>query len=205
MVRIASQPKPATPAWQEIFLRMMPAIRRHARIAFRHLDGESRDECVQAVVCNCCCAVARLAELGKLDLCYPSVLARFGVAQVKDGRMTGGHLNCRDISSPYCQRKKGVRMEQLDKYDAQEDAWQEIVIEDRHAGPAEVVRVRVDFGDWLRSLPRRNRRIAEFLALGHRTTDAARKFKVSLGRVSQLRAELAASWKEFTGEEPVAA
>ena len=200
MIRIASQPKPATPAWHEPFLRMLPAIRQHARISLRHLRPEAREEAVQSVVCNACDAIARLAELGKLDMAYATVLARYGVAQVKDGRMTGGHLNCKDISSAYCQRLKGVRMERLDRYDADEDSWQEIIIEDRHAGPAEVVRVRVDFADWLRSLPRRNRRVAEFLALGNRTSDAARKFGLSEGRISQVRGELHKAWKEFVGE-----
>ena len=113
MIRIASQPKPAAPEWHATFLRMLPAIRQHARIAFRHLRAEAREEAIQGVVCNACAAIARLAELGKLDLAYPTVLARYGVAQVKDGRMTGGHLNCKDISSPYCQRLKGVVMETI--------------------------------------------------------------------------------------------
>jgi hypothetical protein len=68
-----------------------------------------------------------------------------------------------------------------------------------------VGRVHCDFGDWLKSLPRRNRRIAETLALGHRTQDVARKYRVSNGRVSQLRRELAASWRKFVGEDPAPA
>jgi hypothetical protein len=86
---------------------MLPLIRQHARIAFRHLRAEAREEAVQGVVCNACDAIARLAELGKLDVAYATALARYGVAQVKDGRMTGGHLNCKDVSSSYCQRQKG--------------------------------------------------------------------------------------------------
>jgi hypothetical protein len=200
MIRIASQPNPATPAWHEVFLKMAPAIETHARLSFRHLSAEARAEAVQNVLCSACAAVARLAELNKLDLCYPTVLARYAVAQTRDGRMLGRPLNCKDISSAYCRRQKGVVMERLDKYDAEEDSWQEIVIEDRHAGPAETVRVRLDFSDWLRSLPRRNRRLAQFLALSNGTGEAARKFGVSQGRVSQLRKELKAAWDEFTGE-----
>jgi hypothetical protein len=37
---------------------------------------------------------------------YPSALARFGVAQTKDGRKVGGRLNVRDVSFPYCQRER---------------------------------------------------------------------------------------------------
>lgn len=192
--------KRAEPAWHEVFLRVLPAVRLHARITFRHLDPEAKAEAVQNSICNACAAVARLAELNKLDLVYPTVVARFAVSQTRDGRMLGRPLNCKDISSTYCQRAKGVVMERLDMYDVEDDAWREIVIEDRHAGPAEVVRVRLDFDAWLRSLPRRNRRIARFLALGNRTGDAARKFGVSEGRISQLRTELKRAWDDFVGE-----
>ena len=61
---------------------------------------------------------------------------------------------------------------------------------------------RCDFPAWLGTLSPRNRRIAQFLALGNRTQDVARKFKVSEGRVSQLRREMAESWKAFVGEAP---
>jgi hypothetical protein len=56
----------------------------------------------------------------------------------------------------------------------------------------------------LNSLRRRDRRIAETLALGNRTTDVAKRFKVCAGRVSQIRRELAESWRVFVGEEPKA-
>jgi hypothetical protein len=202
MIRIASQLKPATPAWHEVFLRLLPAIRQHARISFRHLDPESRAEAVQAVVCNACAATVRLAELGKLDLAYAGPLARFGVAQVKTGRMTGGHLNCKDILSRYCQRKKNVIVERLDQYSEADEQWMEAVVEDPNTPVFEQVQFRCDFPAWLGTLSRRNRRIAETLALGHRTQHVARKFKVSEGRVSQLRRELAASWAQFVGDTP---
>jgi hypothetical protein len=98
-MRIACQPKPATPAWHATFLRLLPAIRRHAWIAFRNLDPESRAEAIQNAVCCACAAVARLAELNKLDLCYASVLGRFAVAQTRDGRVLGRPLNCKDVAS----------------------------------------------------------------------------------------------------------
>ena len=200
MIRIASQPKPAAPEWHELFLRMLPAITRYVRIAFRNLAPESKAEAIQEAVCNACVAFARLAELGKLDLAFPTVLGRYAVAHVRDGRKVGCKLNVRDVLSPYCQQRKNVMVERLDKFDEIEGCWLETIVEDRHAGPSETARVRLDFADWLRSLPRRNRRIAEFLALSNRTSDAARKFGVSQGRVSQLRKELKTAWDEFTGE-----
>ena len=60
--------------------------------------------------------------------------------------------------------------------------------------------MRIDFGDWLRTLSRRNRRLAQFLALGYQTTAAAKHFGVGLPRISQLRRALAQSWGTFIGE-----
>ena len=129
----------------------------HAKIAFRHLDPEAREEAIQEVVCNACCAFARLVELGKTDLAYPSPLARYGVAQAKDGRKVGGHLNCKDVLSDHCQRRKHLIIERLDKFDREAEAWEEILVEDKHAGPADVAVSRIDFAAWLRTLPSRLR------------------------------------------------
>jgi hypothetical protein len=198
MIRIAS---PSVHAWHGTFLAMLPAIRTHARIAFRYLDAEAREEAVQDVVCNACVATARLAELGKLDLAYPSVLARYGVAQVNDGRKVGGRLNCKDVLAPYCQRKKNLAVERLDRFDKDTGEWVEAIVEDSRTPVPEQAAFRCDFPAWLATLPRRDRRIAEFLALGNRTSEAARRFRVSQGRISQLRRELAESWRQFEDEE----
>ena len=123
------------PAWHRVFASMEKAIKTHARIAFRHLDPEARAEMVQNVLANTCAALAGLAKRGKLDLAYPSVLARYGVAQTKDFRKTGGHLNINDVSSPYCQQRKGISMERLDHFDEEENAWTEAVVVDTRPAP----------------------------------------------------------------------
>jgi len=128
------------------------------------------------------------------------VLARFGVAQVKDGRKVGGKLNVHDVSSDYAQRLKGFSVQRLDQYDRNEEAWLEVFIEDKHSGPAAVATMKIDFTDWLKSLPYRVRRIAKLLATGEKTTTVAHKFDLSAGRISQLRRELARAWKKFQGE-----
>ena len=197
MVRTAC----SSPDWHRGFLGMLPAILSYVRFAFRHLRPEARAEAIQEVVANCFRAYARLVELHKADIAYPTPLARYGIRQFRDGRLTGGHLNCKDISSRYCQRLKKVVVERLDHFDEEEGQWQEAVVQDTRSSPvSEIVGFRVDFADWLKSLSYRDRRIAQFLSLGNRTRDAAQKFDVSEGRVSQLRRELAESWKEFTGE-----
>jgi hypothetical protein len=182
----------------------VPAIRTHARISFRHLDPEAREEAVQESICNACVAYKRLVDLKKTDLAYPNVLARFAISQVKGGRKVGGHMNCLDVASQYCQMRKGVTVERLDRYDAEEDAWREILIEDRHATPADVARVRLDFAAWLRTLSRRTRKITEVLATGENTTAVAKRFHVSAGRISQMRRQLMDAWQVFQGEPAMA-
>lgn len=188
------------PNWHTQFLSMLPRIRDHAAVSFRHLNPEAREEAIQEVVCNALKAYVRLVQIKKVELAYPSVLATFGVAQVKDGRKVGSKLNVRDVSSQYAQRQKGFSVGRLDHYNDEDNSWQEILVEDKTAGPAEVVATKIDFTQWLKMLPSRARRIAKLLATGELTSVVARKFNLSAGRISQMRKKLAQAWKEFQGE-----
>jgi hypothetical protein len=187
-------------AWHAGFLAMLPTIQKQVRVAFRHLDPEAREEAIQEALANAAVAYCRLFERGKVDLAYPTVLANYAVFQVKDGRKVGSRLNVRDVSSQYAQMRKGITLERLDQFDKEDQRWQEILVEDRHAGPAEVAATRMDFGAWLQSLPKRLRKVAKVLAAGETTGKAARMFRVSAGRISQLRRELQESWMGFQGE-----
>ena len=186
-----------------VYAKMLPSIKRHARIAFRYLNPDEKQERVQNVLANTWEALVRLARRGKLDQAFPSILAKFAEKQTRDHRITGGHLNIKDILSKYCQLNKDIFVERLDRFNDQEDCWEEAVVQDTRNSPVpETVAFRCDFADWLKSLNRRDRRIAEFLSLGNRTSDASRKFRVSAGRISQLRRELAENWRRFVGDEP---
>ena len=177
--------------WHSQFLAMLPAIITHAKIAFRQVRGQDRQDKIQETVANALVAFRRLVQLKKTDLAYPSVLARYAVAQIKDGRLVGGKMNCRDVSVPYCQRVKGVVMERLDRYDADErmlagDPHSRQDLHARRTGRQPYRRAGVVH---VAASPRTGA-VAEFLAAGQTTTAAARKFKVSAGRISQLRREL---------------
>ena len=182
-------------AWHAGFLAMLPTIRRYLRVAFRDLNPEARDEAVQEGICNAMTAYLRLHERGEIEKAYASPLAVYAARQVRDGRKVGGKLNIKDVSSAYCRRLKHVTLERLDKWDRDEQEWLEIVVEDRKATPADVVRVRLDFAAWLKTLSRRDRKVALDLARGNRTGDVARQYDLSDGRISQLRKELHLSWQ----------
>lgn len=142
-----------------------------------------------------------LVHRGREALAYPSVLAMYGVKRAKIGRMAATPQNVRDVSSLYCRLKNGAQLERLDRFNRQDETWKEVIVEDRHSSPADIAAARIDVSDWLESLPKRDRRVAETLATGESTTATAKMFNVSKGRVSQLRRELQQSWQEFVGEK----
>ena len=200
----ASSPSNASSAaddWRPAFLRMLPAIQKHARISFRDLNPTEREEAVQEVIADALVAFVRLFEQGRAEVASWSTLADYAVRHYRSGRRTGTPLNVHDVSSGYCQCRKGVRVERLDRYDEQEGGWQEVLVEDRTCTPGDLAASRIDFAEFLATLPARNRQIAETLASGETTSEVARLFRLSRARVSQLRGELHQAWRRFQGEE----
>ena len=187
-------------ACREKFLSLLPSIREQARFAFRHEQRERQQELVAEVAANAFVAFARLVERGLLEVVYATPLAQYAIKQVRDGRRVGAKLNVRDVSSEYAQRSKCFKVERLDKFDDRKGEWKEVLIEDRHAGPADTAAARIDVADWFARLPRHKRNIAQTLATGETTKNAARKFHVSSGRISQTRRELQQLWDDFQGE-----
>lgn len=185
------------PANHAAFLAMLPTIRRTAQITFRKVRPELRDELIEEVTANAFVAYTRLVARGQADRALPSPLARFAIAQVRVGRRVGSRLRIRDVLSHYAQHRKGFFVERLDLFDEETGCWQQILIEDKRATPADVAICRIDFAEWLRQLTARLRKIALALAAGETTKGAAKHFGLSPARVSQLREVLKKSWEAF--------
>src|SRR4051812_4210781 len=111
-----------------------------------------------------------------------------------------------DVYHREAQRRDGFRLISLDSGEeiaavpSATDAWRERLAEDNRISPADEAAFRLDFAAWLEGLTPRKRRIAELLAEGHEGLVVARAVGCSPGRVSQVRAELEASWREFQGQ-----
>jgi len=189
------QASPHPPSWHATFLEFVPSIRRYAQLRFRYLKLSEREEAVQEVIARALVEFVRLVERGRQDLAYASPLARHAVAHVRHGRRVGGSLNGSDVSSEYCQRRRGLVLESLSG--ESDEHWQEVLVEDRASTPADIAAARIDVSEWLGSLPQRNRQLAKRLALGESTSNAARMFGVSPARVSQMRRELFYAWQLF--------
>jgi hypothetical protein len=186
--------------WQAGFLEIAPAIQRFARVAFRHLDPASREEAVAEAIAAALVAYRRLVELGRQHIAYATPLARYAVLHVLSGRHVGGRQNHTDVLSKSAQRRHGFRVESLSRANRDGTHWVEkLVTEDRRATPAEVAATRIDFRSWLATLSSRDRRLAKLLATGETTGEAARRFGVTPGRISQLREHFRRSWERFHG------
>jgi DNA-binding NarL/FixJ family response regulator len=75
-----------------------------------------------------------------------------------------------------------------------------VLVEDRGASPAEIALTRIDFEAWVATLAPRQQTVASALAESYTLTEIAMNLNVTVGRVSQIRKELARSWDKFHGE-----
>jgi DNA-directed RNA polymerase specialized sigma24 family protein len=183
--------------WHPAFLELLPRIEAYAVPAFRYLGKDDREDAVQETVAQAFLGFVVLMTRGRPELIFPTVLARYAIGRVRQGRTFGSPLNSCDVLSRPAQRRRGFAVQRLDQYDSDAGAWFEAIVEDTRTPVVDQAAFRVDFPAWLERLSRRNRRIAESLAYGHTTKAVARKFRVTPGRISQLRRELHASWEEF--------
>jgi hypothetical protein len=184
----------------QTFLKLLPIIRRHARIHYRHLPAVEREEAVQEIVVSSFVAFTRLCERRKQHCAFGTPLAVYAAAQFNAGRRVAMSLNRRDVTSVYCQRRTGVTVRSLTRWIEQDEEWDEMIVEDRRATPADIAMLRIDFWAWLASLSRRDRWIAWLLAMGEAVRDIANRFGLTPGRISQMRRELCDSWQVFVAD-----
>jgi DNA-directed RNA polymerase specialized sigma24 family protein len=189
----------AQPEWHAPFLAILPQIREHLRFAFRKMPPSERADAMAECVANVAVAYARLHERGKQELAFASTLAAFATKQFFDGRRVGCPLNANDVSSEYCRKRRGFRIESLDHHSLNGD-WRQPLVEDRRSGPAEIAAARLDIGDWFDTMSPAKRAIAETLAMGESTKETANMFGITSGRVSQVRKELVESWDSFQAQ-----
>jgi hypothetical protein len=203
MIAIAKKPRhDVTKQPNERFLEMLPRIRSQARLAFRRLRPELKQELVQEVTVNAYVAYVRLVEQGKANIAYATPLANYAIRQVLAGRRVGMKVNSRDVSSIVAQRRRGFTLINFLPNSSGANIWCQILADNTLTPVLDQVAFRLDFPVWLNIQNRRKQALAKFLALGHTATEAAGRFRVSIARISQLRRELEVSWQAFQGEKP---
>ena len=154
------------PAWHDGFLSMVPTIRRYAQFAFRDLDKEAKDDAVVEAVANAMVAYVALYEKGREELAYPTVLARYAIAQYRAGRRVGNRMNRHDAFACLARRQHGFALQRLSEPTDDPDDWFEATVEDTKTAVPDQAAFRCDFPAWLASDDLRNRGIARVLAVG---------------------------------------
>jgi hypothetical protein len=180
--------------WQSNFVAMLPLIEQKLRLAFCRLDPEAREDAIEEGIVHSLLAYVRLDKQGRADVATPSSLAWYSSRHVKRGRPTSGRMNGKEPLSRYGQISNEIEVER------QPSNWIDAIVEDKRAAVADQVAAKMDVGDWFATLTNRMKEIAKDLAFGCSTSEVAKRYGVTAGRISQLRRALEESWVEFQQE-----
>jgi hypothetical protein len=189
------------PSSNDGFLAIFPSVVRHVHFVFRRLSPADREEVEAEAVAAAFRSYVQLKEQGKDPTVFPTMLACFAALRVKQGRRLGGRRDTRDVLSYRAQKSRGFRVISLD---AKEARLAEALRDDTRTPIPEQVAFRVDFPAWLNTMRARDRQMVLALASGDQATEVARRFKLSAGRVTQLRQEWQREWQIFHGQVPTA-
>ena len=181
--------KPDRSEYDQVFLAMLQQIETIAEHAFRNQAPELRDELKAEVVALAFVMFRRLVEAGKVSLAFANPLARYGIAQVRDGRSVSGPLKSRDVLSFAC-RKRG-------RASVDDGVVLAALADGKRTSVADRVAFRLDFPAWFNNLSGRCKSLVEFLAVGNTPSAAAQHLGVSSARISQMRRALGIEWQEY--------
>lgn len=197
---VVSLTNPTHAAFQSI----LDKIEKHARISFRDIKCPSKKaDRIAEVVALAWAWFQRLMKRNKDATAFPMVLADFAVRHVRSGRRLCGQEKPNDVMSPRAQRLRCFIVEKLPDFSTlSENPFSEALIDNTRSEVPEQVQFRLDFPAWLHTRTGRDRRMIADMATSERTGTLARKFKVSPGRVSQLREEFHRDWRRFIGDLP---
>ena len=187
------------------FLSFLHRIEAHAKVCFRNIRcADKLADLVAEVVALAWKWFVRLEQRGKDALQFVSAIATYAVKAVKDGRRITGMERAKDAMNPRTQRRHGFTVEPLPIHaSVGSNPLSDALTGNAVTPPPDGAAFRIDFPHWLSSLAERDQRVAEALMMGERPYEAAERFGMSRGRVSQLRHAWSEDWMRFHGEDIV--
>lgn len=182
------------------FEEALPRIERHARVVFRSVScQDTREDKVQEVRGLCWKWVRQLHKRGRTWWTFVSQLATFACKAVKSGRKVVGSIRIKDVLNEVNQARRGYAICKLpDMSTESSNPLSDALIDNTRSEVPDQVQFRLDWPAWLSTRTDRDRALLTDMALGHRTKDLARQYRMSEGRVSQLRREYHDDWQRFT-------
>ena len=197
-------PPPAAANPHAPFLAALPRIAAHARLAFRHVRcPDTRADLEAEAVALAWVWFDRLHRRGRRPDGLVSAIATFAARAARSGRRVCGQERAKDALSPTAQRRHRFAAGPLPDRPGSLAGPLADALRDNAVTPVpDQVQFRLDFPRWRAGLGRRDRRVADALAAGHRGKEVAGAFGLTAGRVSQVRRELHRSWRAFLGDDP---
>jgi hypothetical protein len=184
------------------FESALPRILGHARVVFRFVRcWHTKQDRIQEVSGLCWEWIKRLHQAGKPWWTFVSRLADYACRAVKSGRKVAGMISAKDVMNEITQTRKSFCVGKLPDFSTESgNPLSEALTDNTRTPPDEQAMFRLDFSNWLATLDRRRRSIALCMATGERTKHLARKYRISQGRVSQLRRQFKEAWQRFVGD-----
>lgn len=178
--------------------KILPVIERHARVVFRYLGPEARQEAQQNMATIAWSWALRISESGRDPTTFASTIADLAAKHHRAGRGIAGGQRSRDVMSPIARQRHGFTVSTLPDYSTlSPNPLQLALIDNTQTPPDEAACFRLDFGAWLDSWGERDRQLIVDLGMGERTADAAAKRGLSCGRISQKRRHFERSWSLY--------
>lgn len=186
-------------ALKEAFVtKILPVIERHARVVFRHLGPEARQEAQQNMATIAWGWCRRISDSGRDPTTFTTTIADLAAKHHRAGRGIAGGQRSRDVLSPIARQRHGFTVSALPACATlSSNPLQAALIDNTQTPPDEAACFRVDFAAWLDSWGERDRQLIVDLGMGERTADAAAKRGLSNGRISQKRREYERSWSLY--------
>jgi hypothetical protein len=198
------------------FLGILPRIERHARIHFCDVRcAAKKEDLIAETVALSWAWYRRLMRKGKDAAKFASTLARYAARAVRCGKRLTGQEKARDVLSLLAQRRHGFKVASLPvstrtsfekvyaTVQGQEDmdGWEDRLRDNTLTPVPDQASFRLAYPQFVRSLGRRDRQMAYFLSMGNSAKETARRFKVSPGRITQLRQRWCRDWYALHDEE----
>jgi hypothetical protein len=183
------------------FVALLPGLERRAQAAFRHLQCPAdRADAIAETVAAAWASWVAVTRSGRDPERLFGRIADFACRFARSNRRLAGSDGVRDIMSPRCQWARGFAVAIVGDWPAAPPAVAEALVDNRRTPVPAQVQFRLDYPAWRATLSHRDQQLADLLAAGHGTTEAATRVGVSAGRVSQKRREFHEGWLAYLGD-----
>jgi hypothetical protein len=183
------------------FLAVLPTVQRNAQMKFRYVRCvHQRADLIQEVLAYGLKWTRLLWARGKDVRNFPARLAHYAVLAVRNGRRLCGSTRAKDVTNTATQARVGFACGLADHQSGTSNPVAEALHDNTRSDVADQAAFRIDFPVWLLTCTGRDRRIIGDMLRETRTLDLARKYRLSEGRISQLRRKYCEEWRQFHGE-----